>query len=70
MAKVKVTCYGETKTYPLKKPVIKFYTEAYYSCDPNSSEADRYLCILECLKYANEAVDDWDEAEKLVFSKI
>ena len=45
---VTIVCYG-VENKMTRKEAIDFYTEGLYSCDPNSSEHDRYEYILEQL---------------------
>lgn len=45
---VNIVCYGVERTMP-RKEAIDYFTEGLYSCDCNSSEHDRYECILKQL---------------------
>ena len=41
---VNVTCYGKTKKY-IRRKAIEFFLNGMMSCDPDSSEYDRYETI-------------------------
>ena len=41
---VKVTCYRETETMK-RRDAIAYYQEGMLSCDPGSSECERYTTI-------------------------
>lgn len=54
---VLVTCYGRTEKMGRKEAMEKFY-EGMLSCDPNSSEAQRYTSIyVQLARGAKEATD-------------
>lgn len=56
--KVKVTCYGQTKTYTTAKKAIKEFMEGMLWCDPNSSEYARYAIIVHRLMCGETEVND------------
>lgn len=42
---VRVTCYRKTKTMT-RREALKFYQDGMMSCDPCSSECERYTTIV------------------------
>ena len=58
MAKVKVTCYDKVREFKSVKAAIAFYEEGMCSCDPNSSEFDRYAIIVDQLYEGKTEVTD------------
>lgn len=57
---VLVSCYGEVQEMT-REDALNFYKEAMYSCDPQSSEFERYENIVDGLKEGLDRVDDGDE---------
>lgn len=55
---IEVTCYGKKRTFKTKKEAIQFYEEGLCYCDPCSSEAGRYMTILQQLKQGKTKVSD------------
>ena len=62
MAKVSVKCYDEIKTFTSKKAALAYFKEGMYSCDPGSSEYERYDLIVAQLKagetYATDNINE------------
>lgn len=42
---IKVRCYGQEHKFKTKKEAYNFFADCYYSCDAQSSEAQRYAKI-------------------------
>lgn len=55
---VKVTCYGETKTWKTAQKAIDFFSEGMDWCDPGSSEYSRYAHIVRQLSLGKTEVTD------------
>ena len=61
---VKINCYYKEKEMP-REQAIKFYMNCLLGCDPQSSEAGRYVCVLQGLQSGLKVVfDDMDEQIK------
>lgn len=46
---IKITCYGQTKEYKTKQEAMEFFIDCFRSCDPASSEAGRYMNIIQAI---------------------
>ena len=55
---VKVTCYGKEKNYKSRDEAICFFRKGIISCDPDSSECDRYMNIYCQLMAGSTDVND------------
>ena len=59
---VKTVCYKQEREWPSRRAAIAYFTEGMMSCDPGSSEYDRYATIVEKLKMgATTATDSMEE---------
>lgn len=62
--KVKTKCYKEVREWPSRQAAIDFFTEGMWSCDPGSSEYERYETIVSKLESGYDyATDDYLETE-------
>lgn len=43
---IKIICYGKEYTYKDKQEAFNYFTDCYRACDPQSSEASRYIYII------------------------
>ena len=63
-AKVCTKCYDNEREWPSRQAAIDFFTEGMWSCDPNSSEHERYATIVAKLESgADYATDEYWETE-------
>ena len=55
-----VVCYGNAETYAESKrnSVIKKFTRYMMGCDPDSSEYDRYMSIVDDLRIGKKVCRD------------
>lgn len=54
----KVKCYGEIMHFKNRQAAMDFFLEGINSCDPNSSESDRYVKIYTELACGRELPSD------------
>ena len=47
--KVKITCYGQTQEFDTNKKALDYFIDCFRGCDPESSEAGRYMYIIQKL---------------------
>ena len=47
--KVKITCYGQTQEFETNKKALDYFIDCFRCCDPASSEAGRYMYIIQQL---------------------
>ena len=59
-------CYNTLDVFISKENAERFYTTCYYSCDPASSEAQRYASILIDLRGSKIAIDGDDDYNDVV----
>ncbi len=56
--KIKITCYGEMKEFETRKEAFDFFVDCFNHCDPTSSEASRYMTIINKLLNNEENITD------------
>ena len=56
--KITVTVYGQIKQFDNEEQAMRFFIEAFYSCDPNSSEASRYTKIIRDIAFGKTKITD------------
>jgi len=57
---INITCYGQTKQYKTKQQAIQFFIDCLSACDPASSEAGRYMYIIQALINNETNITDED----------
>lgn len=68
--KVKVTFYGETTVFSSAKKAIAYFREGMLSCDPYSSEYERYEMIVDRLQNGETTVNDELDNEPMSIEEI
>lgn len=63
-------CYNKVKTFKTAKAAIKYFTTGLNSCDPESSEAERYRIILTKIDMGLTDVDDTEPTIEEIMSYI
>lgn len=61
---IKVTCYDKVYEFKSATAAIKHFKKGMCSCDPNSSEFDRYAVIVDQLYEGKNEVTDSPEYSK------
>ena len=55
---IKIECYGQTTEYPTKQKAIEFFMDCFMACDPQSSEAGRYMYIVQEIMAGKKNITD------------
>lgn len=69
---IEVTIYGKVKKFKNAKECKKYFNKLLDTCDPESSEADRYYYIFECLDAGKTKInaDDQNDYTESEISEI
>lgn len=57
--KIKVICGGQTFLFATSQEAFEFFVDCFRHCDPESSEASRYMTIMQ--KLMNNEINITDE---------
>lgn len=55
---ITITCYGQTTVYKTKREALDFFMDCACGCDPASSEAGRYLYIIQLIQDGQTEITD------------
>ena len=56
--KVRITCYGKTYDFESNKKALDWFMDCFNSCDPSSSEAGRYMYIIQAIMRKETNITD------------
>ena len=59
--KVTVVCYNQVRLFKNSQEAFNFFVDCFRHCDPNSSEAARYMTILQKLLENKIYITDEEE---------